>query len=217
MTTEEKYIQHVEECFAKADRNESKLIQEVHDIQGMTGTKTRHLYNNLLNMEDARYLEIGSWAGSSSCSAMYGNKAKCAFIENFAGFGGPKQECLSNIEKFKGENEVEFYEEDCFQFDVSKFKQKFNIYVPDGDHSESSHFQYISRFYEAMDDIFILVVDDANWFDVVNGTNMGILATDLKILWQKNILLTADGTYTKDQQVAKDTWWNGLICFVLKK
>ena len=29
-------------------------------MDGMTGKKTRHFYNNLLNTEDARYLEIGT-------------------------------------------------------------------------------------------------------------------------------------------------------------
>ena len=37
----------------------------------MTGIKTRHFYNNILNTDDARYLEIGAWKGSSICSAMY--------------------------------------------------------------------------------------------------------------------------------------------------
>lgn len=57
MTLEEKYIQHVEECFKKAENLESKISQEIKDMEGMTGEMTRHLYNNLLTMDDVRYLE----------------------------------------------------------------------------------------------------------------------------------------------------------------
>lgn len=32
-------------------------------MDGMSGIKTRHFYNNLLNYYDARYLEIGTWKG----------------------------------------------------------------------------------------------------------------------------------------------------------
>jgi hypothetical protein len=67
---------HVEGAFEKAERGESKITPEIIEMEGMSGIKTRHFYNNLLNRTDARYLEIGTWKGSSVCSAMCGNQAK---------------------------------------------------------------------------------------------------------------------------------------------
>lgn len=66
-------------AFENAENKISKITEEIIKMEGMSGTKTRHFYNNLLNTEDARYLEIGSWKGSSVCSAMCGNKAKVVY------------------------------------------------------------------------------------------------------------------------------------------
>jgi hypothetical protein len=73
------YKNLIDNSFLKAENLQSKITQDIINLVGMTGIKTRHFYNNLLNTDDARYLEVGTWKGSSVCSAMYGNKA--TFIE----------------------------------------------------------------------------------------------------------------------------------------
>lgn len=216
MTLIEQYIQHLENCFEKAARKESKLIPEVHDIPGMTGEMTRHFYNNLLSMDDVTYLEIGAWAGSSSCAAMYGNKAKVTIIENFSGFGGPKESFLNNYEKYKGENDSVFIEADCFKVDVSIFRDKFNIYLWDADHSEQSHFMALDYFLPAMDDIFIYVADDWNYEEVRKGTQRAIEKNGLSVLWNKEIRLTDNNQHTP-ADLAKESWHNGINVFLLKK
>ena len=115
MSLQDKYIKHVEHALNNADQNISFISEEIKSIEGMTGEKTRHFYNNLLNMDDARYLEIGTWKGSSVCSAMYGNKADIICIDNWLLFDGPKQDFLNNFNKFMGNNRGLFIEEDCFK------------------------------------------------------------------------------------------------------
>src|SRR5580765_1819895 len=173
MTIEKKYIQHVEKCFEDAIAGKSKISQDIIDMEGMTGTKTRHLYNNLLSMDSVRYLEIGTWKGSSSCAALFGNKVTATLIDNFSSFGSPREEFFKNIEKYKGENDVTVLEEDCFNVDVDKIGQ-FNIYLADGDHSEESHFRFINKYIPCLDDVFILIIDDWNWDNVRSGTKRGI-------------------------------------------
>ena len=102
--------QHVEYAFEKAEKNESKITEGILNMDGMSGKKTRHFYNNLLNKVDARYLEIGTWKGSSVCSAMCGNKGKVICIDNWSEFGGPKDEFLTNFNLYKGENDARFIE-----------------------------------------------------------------------------------------------------------
>ena len=216
MTTEQKYIQHVEECFAKADRNESKINDEIIALEGMTGTKTRHLYNNLLSMDDARYLEIGVWAGSSSCAAMFGNKAYCVFMDDWSGFGGPKDKFLENFNKFKGDNNAEFIEADCFNHQ-EEFGTKFNIYLFDGDHSAQSHYQAIKDYLRQMDDVFVYIVDDYNFNEVRQGTQRAINELGLTTVWKKEVRLTNDDQFTHDQEEAKNTYWNGVCVFIFKK
>lgn len=216
MTIEQKYITHLENCFEKAERKESKLIPEVNSIMGMTGEKTRCLYNNLLEMDDARYLEIGCWQGSSTCSAMYGNKAKVVAIDNFSSFGSPRQIFIDNFVKYKGENDALFMDGDCFALDISVLP-KFNIYCFDGDHSEESQFKGLDYFLPKMDDVFVFIVDDFNWAEPRAGTYAAILKNKLEVVWSKEILLTQDNEFTYSQEEADKTWWNGIGVFILKK
>lgn len=217
MITEQKFIEHLETCFNRAEAKQSKLTQEVHDIMGMTGEKTRHLYNNLLSINGIKYLEIGTWAGSSSCSAMYGNCADIVLVDNFVGFGGPREICLANIAKYKGDNSVYFLDEDCFKVDLSKIKTKFNMFLFDGDHSEESQFKALDYYLPVLEDMFVLIVDDWNWLPVREGTYRGIKQNNLNILWQKEIRLTQDNEYTYSQEEASATYWNGISVFLIKK
>jgi hypothetical protein len=205
----------VETAFYNAENNISKITNDIINMEGMSGTKTRHFYNNLLNTEDARYLEIGTWKGSSVCSAMYGNKAKVVCIDNWSEFGGPKSEFLFNFEKFKGDNDATFIENDCYKVDVSLLP-KFNIYMYDGNHTEDSHYKALSHYYDCLDDIFIFIVDDWNWEYVRNGTYDAIQKLKLKVLYEKEVRLTWDNSHTP-QPWARATWWNGIYITILQK
>lgn len=202
------YIRHLGACFKLAEDGISKLTDEVHAIEGMTGIKTRHFYNNLLNIEDARYLEIGCWQGSSSCAAMFGNRAHVILMDDFSGFGSPKEQFINNFEKFKGENDAIFIEHDCFKFDIGNFDKKFNIYLFDGDHSSQSQFDAITHYLPAMDEVFIYVCDDWNMETVQQGTLRAIEENKLQVLWSKEI--------TTDHQDPIG-WWNGIKVFVFKQ
>jgi hypothetical protein len=207
----EVYKNLLDKSFEQAENNISKITNDIINMEGMSGTKTRHFYNNLLNTEDARYLEIGTWKGSSVCSAMCGNKATVVCIDNWSEFGGPKNEFLMNFEKFKGSNDAIFIESDCYNIDVSTL-QKFNIYMYDGNHTNESHYKALKHFYNCLDDIFIFIVDDWNWEDVRDGTNRSIKNLNLKILYEKSIILPFDNSIKPEP-----TWWNGIYVAILQK
>lgn len=209
------YKTHIETSFENAENNISKITSDILNLDGMSGTKTRHFYNNLLNTEDARYLEIGTWKGSSVCSAMCGNKAKVICIDNWSESGGPRNEFIKNFTTFKGENDASFIESDCFSVNVSTLP-KFNIYMYDANHTSESHSKALSHYYDCLDDIFIFIVDDWNWQDVRDGTRTAIQNLDLKILYEKEVRLTYDNTHTP-RHIAADSWWNGIYIAILKK
>jgi hypothetical protein len=211
----ETYKTLIETSFQNAENNISKITNDIIKMEGMSGTKTRHFYNNLLSTEDARYLEIGTWKGSSVCSAMCGNKAKVVCIDNWSEFGGPKAEFLVNFEKFKGENEATFIENDCYKIDVSVLP-KFNIYMYDGNHSHDSHYNALFHYYNCLDDIFIFIVDDWNWQGVRDGTTNSIQKLNLKVLYEKAIRLTWDGSVTPEPELSNN-WWNGIYIAILQK
>ena len=211
----EKYKAIVDLAFQNAENNISKITDDIISMDGMSGTKTRHFYNNLLNTEDARYLEIGTWKGSSVCSAMCGNNATIVCIDNWSEFGGPKSEFLNNFYKFKGDNNATFIEDDCFKVDVLTLP-KFNIYMYDGNHTNESHYKALLHYYNCLDDLFIFIVDDWNWMDVRDGTMNSIRKLKLKILYEKEIRLTFDNSHTQ-QPLASETWHNGIYVAILKK
>jgi len=211
----ETYKTLIDTAFQNAENNISKITNDIIMMDGMSGTKTRHFYNNLLNIEDARYLEIGTWKGSSVCSAMCGNKAKVICIDNWSEFGGPKNEFLVNFENFKGENDATFIENDCYKVDVSLLP-KFNIYMYDGNHSIESHYNALLHYYNCLDDIFIFIVDDWNGKDERDGTIDAIQKLKLKVLYEKEIRLTWDNSHTP-QPEASLTWWNGIYVAILQK
>ena len=205
----------VEVAFQNAENNISKITNDIIAIDGMSGKKTRHFYNNLLNVADARYLEIGTWKGSTTCAAMFGNKAKVLCIDNWSEFGGPRSEFLINFERFKGDNDANFIESDCFNVDVSALP-KFNIYMYDGNHSNESHYNALLHYYNCLDDVFIFIVDDWNWEDVRDGTIKSIQKLNLKVLYEKEIRLTQDGS-TTPEPLLSETWWNGIYVAILQK
>ena len=135
-------------------------------------------------MNNARYLEIGTWKGSSICSAMCNNKMTCLAIDNCSEFGGPKTEFLENFNKFKGNNNDTFIEKKCWDIDVNTIG-KFNIYMFDGNHTENSHYQALTNYLPCLDDEFIYLVDDWNWSEVRDGTLNSIKDNNCNILYQK--------------------------------
>jgi len=212
----DKYIKLIETAFQNAKKNVSKINDEIINMEGMTGIKTRHFYNNLLHNEDSRYLEIGTWKGSSVCSAMYGNKAKVVCIDNWSEFGGPKDEFLINFEKFKGDNDAIFIESDCFNVDVS-ILPKFNIYMYDGNHREEDHYNALIHYFDCLDDIFIFIVDDWNWKYVRDGTVNSFRKLNLQILYETEIRTTNDDTHPIWHSPEQREWHNGIYVAVLQK
>ena len=201
-------IQNIEDSLKKTDNYESKITDEILKMDGMSGKKTRHFYNNICSMNDTRYLEIGTWKGSSICSAMCNNKMTCTAIDNWSEFGGPKDEFIINFNKYKGENNATFIEKDCWNIDVNLLG-KFNIYMYDGNHTETSHFQALNYYLSCLDNEFIYLVDDWNNETIRNGTLNSIKHKNLEILYQKEI-------YTESNSNLND-WHNGISIFVLKQ
>jgi len=198
---------HIDKAFENAENGISKLTESVLQIEGMSGKKTRHFYNNIVNCEDARYLEVGTWMGSSVCAAMCGNKARVVCIDNWSEFGGPKEQFLVNFNAHIGENDANFIEHDCFKVDVSSLP-KFNIYMYDGNHTNESHYNALIHYYNCLDDTFIFMVDDWNWPDVRQYTYESFKKLNLNVLYEREV---------RTANMDSNTWWNGIFVGILQK
>lgn len=203
-----KLVSHVESCIKNTDNYNSKLSDEIINMEGKSGIKNRHLYNNLCTFNRTKYLEIGSWKGSSVCSALYDNKITCLCIDNWSQFGGPKTEFLENFNKYKGNNDAEFLERDCWNIDTTCIG-RFNIYSYDAMYGSQYNYDALAKYHHALDDEFIFLVNNWNIEEVKSETYRAISDLKINILFNKEI-------ETSDNNLSTD-WSNGIAIFVLEK
>lgn len=218
MDLKDLYISHVKSALYWAQYDRSKLDEKIlTQLQGMSGQRTRHFYNNLCSLPDARYLEIGAWKGSSSISALYMNPhCKATIIDNWSEFGGNPQDLIDNLKAYiPHEIDYTYINEDCFTLSVP-LNRKYNIYLYDGAHDEEAQRKGITHFYRYLDPISIVVIDDWNHLPTQKGTWEGFEEVNAKILYKKEILLTTDGSHTPFDIAHRD-FWNGMAVFVIEK
>jgi hypothetical protein len=192
----------IEKAINDANNDNTKLNDKAFEIQGMSGRKNRIFLNSLLSLNNSRYLEIGVWKGSTMYSALFNNNVEYAVgIDNWSEFCGSKEEFVKNMSDIQ--NKFDFYDEDCFSLDKSKFKNKFNVYFYDGNHDEINQENALLYFYDCLDNEFIYICDDWDFDHVKTGTRSGLKKANIKIY--NEWILGEPG-------VRSDTngWWCGL-------
>ena len=63
------YSQHIQTCLDKVDKGECRLNKKALDLKGMSDSNLRTLLNFLLELPNAKYLEVGTWRGATLYSA----------------------------------------------------------------------------------------------------------------------------------------------------
>lgn len=185
------------------------LPESILQMEGMSGRRYRLFINELVRRTvNPRYLEVGTWAGSTAVSAIYGNKLKVTCIDNWSQFGGPKEKFISNIQSVRT-NDVDFrlIESDFRKVDFRNIGV-FNIFLFDGPHGEEDQFDGVCLALPALDNEFLLIVDDWNNNDVRSGTLRALIERDLNLQSCITIRTTAFGRYPKTHMQASD-WHNG--------
>lgn len=221
-------IHHISNSVINARNGKSKIDinttegKEILEYEGYTGTRTRHFYNNICNSNEVnniKYLEIGTWNGSSSMSAVYNNNITGLFIDNWCQFGGDPNIFRENMDKFGKEASVFLLESDCWKVDLNELNEvgPFNIYLFDGDHAELDHFKALDYYYPILEDMFIFMVDDWNWPNVRDGTMRAIDELNLHVLFRHEEFVSQDELKGMPNHHGKKTWWNGIGIFLLSK
>jgi hypothetical protein len=209
----EELINHVEESIKNADNLTSKINSDILNLEGMSGNKTRHLYNNICSLDGANYLEIGVWKGSSFISALYKNNINAIACDNWSTNEGPKNEFFDNVKRLVGEVDFSFIEKDSFSITKTDFPEhidKIDIYLYDGCHTYDCQKAGVTHFYDFLSKYFILMVDDWNstgaWREVIDGTLEGI--KEKQIIVHKH--------YSKEPTGGSE-YWNGIGIFICEK
>lgn len=212
------YSTLIQECLSEENSN---LPDWILEMDGMSGKKYRHFINNLIDkIENPRYLEVGCWKGSTTCSAIYGNDVTAYCIDNWSEFGGPKDIFCKNIERCVDDCEnigITFEESDFRDMNYMEIG-KYNLYLFDGPHKMQDQYDGLYFVQQALDDEFIFICDDWNWKDVRDGTFQAISDLKLNVIYSKEIRTTDDDSYPSEENTKQNSdWHNGYYISVLSK
>jgi hypothetical protein len=217
-TTEDNNLSsRIKSSLTRAISEDGKLVPDILAMEGMSGKKYRIFINNLIeNIPGPRYLEIGVWQGSTLCSAIYDNNVQALAIDNWSQFGGVSDKFFANISRFKGPKAaLSFFDSDYRKVNFDAIG-KFNVYMFDGPHGRQDQHDGVTLAQPALDDQFVLIVDDWNWKDVRQGTFEGIRETGLRMDFAAEIRTTLDDTHANTSGAASD-WHNGYFIAACSK
>jgi hypothetical protein len=207
----------VRSSFAAAALGVTDIDPAVLDLEGMSGKRYRMFINNLIRgMSDPRYLEIGTWAGSTLCSAINRNAVKATAIDNWSQFGGPKELFEHNLSLYRNQHtDVRFIESDFRQVDYRSLGM-FNVYLFDGPHAEKDQYDGIDLAKPALDNTFVLIIDDWNWEPVRHGTAKALAQLNFSTLYSIEVRTTLDNSHPAVGMQSSD-WHNGYFIGVIQK
>jgi predicted O-methyltransferase YrrM len=186
------------------------------DIQGLTSPRVQTLIKNLCSGK-TKYLEIGSFLGSTAAAALESNIPEVYCVDKWEEQIQParqditvpennKQSFIDNVKKYKKDSKVFVFDCDMFSVDVSKLKD-IDVFFYDGPHDAESTAASVKYFAPCFSEEAILVFDDANWMGVVQGAEQGIMQAGKTILYTKKILNSEENP---------NQWWNGVFVVVVK-
>lgn len=207
----------VRSCFTDALEYKGKLNDYVLNIDGMSGRKYRYFINNLMErIDNPRYLEVGSWAGSTLCSAIYGNNLRAVAVDNWSQFGGPAPLFFANVANCCSRTAIPTVICDDFRKVDFRALGVFNVYLFDGPHEYQDQYDGLAVALDALTEEFVFIVDDWNWTPVRQGTYDVIRNLNLDILYKIEVRTTQDDTHAPVHGKQSD-WHNGYFISVLKK
>jgi len=216
---------HVETCI-DAFENSGKYLSNHTSapVPGLTSPRVRHFLNNICSQEGAVYLEVGVFAGSTFCAAIENNDMVAAYAnDNWSEpnlqparedlqieVTGDMDTFVSNVERVSSNLnfDISILNGDAESLDQSNFEHKVNVIFYDGDNDPSAMWRFYERMELFTDDVFTLIVDDANVEQVVKTTKDFVDSKSWKLLYERELL---------NNQEDENMWWNGLYVLVLSK
>ena len=197
----------------------SNFDESTFDISGLSSNRVRHLLNSLCSNEGIKYLEIGSYLGSTFCAAIEGNELEAYAVDNWATDNlqpaeneteierASYQDFRENAKRYKGDSKVRIINADCKNLVPEDLNSKVNLVFYDGDHSYDGQLESLQTIKDLVEDTFILILDDANFAGVVESAEQFVRQNNFSILFEQKLLNAIE---------SDRMWWNGLHILVLQ-
>ena len=222
-TTVDEYTKRVLKAIDDGNTQTSNFDPTGYSIQGLSSNRIRHFLNSLCSHDDAVYLEVGTYTGSTFFAATMNNKAKCIGVDDFSEAnvkplvdrgmwtecGNPYDTFVNNWQKYENGNAA-FVKASVEELTEEDFGgSKVNILFYDANHDMMVQMNNLNHLLPFLDDKFILVVDDAKFDGVVEGAVTWAQENNLKCYLERKILSTVIESPVH--------WWNGIQVMVLEK
>lgn len=188
---------NIKEAIQWAIEGQSHLTAQCLEYPGMSSARNRHLLNHLCT--NKRYLEVGTFKGSTLLAACYDNGAVGVGVDNSSQFGDWRTLVYETIAKF-GLN-AEYIEAD-YRETVEK-KEKYNVIFYDGCHKNESTREALEILWPMVAEGGALIVDDY----CINLPGLDVQGTTDAFIAENKIKATLLKVNTRED---KNTWWNGL-------
>ena len=197
----------------------SNFDESTFDISGLSSNRVRHFLNSLCSNEGIKYLEIGSYLGSTFCAAIEGNELEAYAVDNWATDNlqpaeneteierASYQDFRENAKRYKGDSKVRIINADCKNLVPEDLNSKVNLVFYDGDHSYDGQLESLQTVKDLVEDTFILILDDANFAGVVESAEQFVRQNNFSILFEQKLLNAIE---------SDKMWWNGLHILVLQ-
>lgn len=211
-------VSRVHSAIEKAQTFESGINDESKIRDGFSGQMFQHFLNNIGRGPDTRYLEIGTYNGSS-LTAMLENNGEVTAIAidswdesyNYH-HKGMKDAVHQALLKPIYENRLHILVSDCWDVQPTTINMLFggkgaDVYFYDAGHTYEDHFMALSQFISATERVFIYMVDDWNWGMVQRGTYDAIEALNLEVMFATEVVTGGNSGY----------WHNGVGVFVIQR
>ena len=201
------------------DNIDGGLRLELPQVLGYSSAKIRNLLHLLVSNFASHYLEIGVHTGSTFIPAIWESDIPVTCIDNWCRFGNHRPEFEANLALYELlTDRVNIIEQDCWTVnleDIEAHGGKVDVYFYDGEHHKEDQYQAIDYYAPVLADEFILIVDDANYPDVVTMTRNGL--ADNKVSIVKEWQLPGPFNAIPVTGELDDWWWNKLLVMVCHK
>lgn len=200
---------NIKQCIENAEAHKSKLTDEyISKLEGLSSPKVWHLLNNLCAGASS-YLEVGCFKGSTLLAALYNNPCYAFAIDNFIMSPETRDKFFENTK----DAQFEFYEGDCFSFDVTQIKKPIELYFYDGAHTAEAQYRALTHFAGALADEFIFVCDDWDLSKMKTCSLSAVKDLKFKLVEMYELKGHTAGTL----EARKEGWWGGLGILRIKK
>ncbi|MDA5108933.1 class I SAM-dependent methyltransferase [Brevibacillus thermoruber] len=181
-------------------------IRSVWDIPKMSTFAIGAILNRFVSQlaPGHTYVNVGVWNGFTFLAGLVNHPDKtCIGIDNFSGFGGPRDRFQYFFQRHKSENHS-FHEMDYVEYFKRVHKEPIGCYLFDGPHDYHNQLQAMQIAEPYFANGCVILVDDTNWADPRRATLDFIASRPGRY----RILLDAPTAGN-----GHPTYWNGLIVF----